>query len=146
MEPGVKPGIVGTLDGVAVVAVGSDGLLYCCGFGLQPLLFETLVPISPAPAFAAEGHLGLALLHDDTLVVVAVSADGLLHAAFRPLVPGGEWTPWLAIDPYTAVSPAGGATVITQGDTVMVFAVLPDGRVCRSDYTPESGWSPIMAG
>ncbi|QKS61427.1 S8 family serine peptidase [Cupriavidus gilardii] len=146
MEPGVKPGIVGTLDGVAVVAVGSDGLLYGCGFGLQPLLFETLIPIGPAPAFAAEGHLGLALLHDDTLVTVAVSADGLLHAAFRPLVPGGEWTPLLAIDPYTAVSPAGGATVITQGDTVMVFAVLPDGRVCRSDYTPERGWSPLMAG
>ncbi len=145
MEPGVKPGIAGTLDGVAVVAVGSDGLLYAGGFGLQPLLFETLVPIGPAPAFAAQGHAGLALLHGDTLVAVAVSVDGLLHAAFRPLMPGGEWSPLLAIDPYTAVSPAGGATVVTQGDTVMVFAVLPDGRVCRSDYTPESGWSPIVA-
>jgi len=146
MEPGVKPGIAGTLDGVAVVAVGSDGLLYACGFGLQPLLFETLVPIGPAPAFAAQGHLGLALWHGDTLVAVAVSVDGLLHAAFRPLAPGGEWSPLLAIDPYTAVSPAGGATVVTQGDAVMVFAVLPDGRVCRSDYTPQSGWSPIVAG
>ncbi|MGO4304291.1 S8 family serine peptidase [Cupriavidus sp. RAF12] len=146
MQPGVKPGLAGNLGGVAAVAVGTDGLLYACGFGLQPLLFEALTPVGLAPAFAQEGQVGLAMLPGDTLVVAAVSVDGLLHAAFLSLTPGAAWTPLITIDAYTSVSPLAGATVVTQGERAMVFAVLPDGRPCRADFIPGTGWSSLVAG
>jgi hypothetical protein len=146
LEPRVKPGLIGNLDGIATVAVGTDGLLYACGFGMQPFMFETLTTISPAPLFARQGQIGLGLTIGNTLVAVAVGADSLLYATFRPLVLGGNWSPLIPIDAYTQVSPLGGAIVVTQGDRVMVFAVLPDGRPCRADYTPGTGWSALSAG
>lgn len=146
LVPDVKPGMAGNLGGIAVAAVGTDGLLYAGGFGLQPLLFETLLPVAAAPAFAPEGQIGLAMLPGDTLALVAVAQDGLLYAAFRPLVPGGSWTSLLPVDPAMTVSPAAGVTVVTQGGAVMAFAVRQDGRPCRADYRLETGWATTVAG
>lgn len=63
----------------------------------------------------------------------AVGADGLLYAAQRPLTLGGTWSALRPVDPAVRVSPLGGATVVANALSVSVFAVLPDGRPCRSD-------------
>jgi hypothetical protein len=145
IEPRVKPGLVGIVDGIATVAVGTDGQLYACGFGLEPFLSQTLTVITPDLFFARQGQVGLGVTTGYTLMVVAVGIDNRLYAAFRPLIVGGDWSPLSPIDVNQEVSPLGGTTVVTQGDRVMVFAVLPNGRPCRADFTPLDGWSEIIA-
>lgn len=146
MDPGAKPGMAGNLGGVAVLAVGVDGLLYACGFGLQPAMMETLTTVSNAVSFAAQGPVALAMLPDDVLLAAAVGGDGLIYATTRPLVFGGRWSAMVAVDPSQSVSPAGGVTLVVQGNAAMLFAVLPDGRLGRADFTLAGGWSGMMAG
>ena len=64
---------------------------------------------------------------------------------FRQLAIGGSWSAARAIDSSVKVSPLGGATVIARGNNIMAFAVLPDGRVCRSDFVNGIGWLPLHA-
>ncbi len=93
LNPRAKPGVVGTFDGLAVVAaVGMDGLLYSCGFGLTPMMAEGLIAVDQTIRFAALGPVALALAGSNTLVAVAVGADGLLYAMFRQLAIGGSWS------------------------------------------------------
>jgi hypothetical protein len=146
LDPRAKPGAAGTLDGVAVIAVGTDGLLYACGFGLAPMMFESLIPIDHTTRFAALGPEALALSGANTLVAAAVGADGLLYAAFRRLTLGSTWSALRPIDRDVKVSPLGGVTLATHGASIMAFAVLPDGRPCRFDYISNIGWIPLRAG
>ncbi|KAI3591726.1 hypothetical protein D9X30_3251 [Cupriavidus sp. U2] len=146
MDPGAKPGMAGNLGGVAVLAVGVDGLLYACGFGLQPAMMETLTTVSQAISFAAQGPVALAMLADDMLLAAAVGGDGLVYASTRALVMGGRWSAMVAVDPAQSVSPAGGVTLVAQGNAAMLFAVLPDGRPGRADFTVAGGWSTMTAG
>jgi hypothetical protein len=145
LDPHAKPGVVGTLDGLVVVAVGTDGLLYSCGFGLMPMMAESLIAIDQTTRFASRGPVGLALTGGDTLVAVAVGADGLLYSMFRRLTFGSSWSAPSTIDFITKVSPLGGATVIARGKNIIVIATLPDGRVCRSDFIGGLGWLPLRA-
>ncbi len=145
LDPHAKPGVVGTLDGLAVVAVGTDGLLYSCGFGLMPMMVESLVAIDQTTRFAALGPVALALAGTSTLVAVAVGADGLLYAMFRQLAIGGSWSAVRPINSSVKVSPLGGATVVARGNNIMAFAVLPNGRICRSDFVSGLGWLPLRA-
>ena len=54
------------------------------------MMFETLVTVWPTPAFARQGQIGLGLTASNTLVAAAVGADGLLYAAFNPLIFGDQ--------------------------------------------------------
>jgi hypothetical protein len=145
LDPRARPGVVGTFDGLVVVAVGVDGLLYSCGFGLMPMMVEGLTPIDQTTRFAALGPVALALTGANTLVAAAVGADGILYAMSRQLVVGASWSTVYPVDYSVKVSPLGGATIVARGHNIMVFAVLPDGRVCRSDFVSGIGWLPLRA-
>jgi len=146
LEPRAKPGGVVAQGGVAVIAAGTDGLLYSCAFGLAPIMFESLIPVDHTVHVAAAGPLALALAPGEVLVAAAVGADGLLYSATRPLTFGGRWSPLRPVDPQVKVAPLGGASLVVRGNRIMVFAVLPDGKPCRADHIGGTGWTPLRAG
>jgi hypothetical protein len=142
-DPRARPGVAVTPDGVAVIAVGADGLLYASGLGLAPLLMETPAPIGASPAFAANGPLALIAIAGNRLLAAAVGRDGLLYSSERTLSPGGSWSPLAPVDASTPVAAAGGATLVATGVNPTLFAILPDGRPCRATLAAPATWSPL---
>ncbi len=129
-DPGARPALISVGDQLLAAGIADDGFLRVVSIDPIAGTMELPVVVDSVLYLPRSGPTALGLTAQN-IVVMVVDYQNVVRAATRPIA-GGAWTPLLPLLSPVAISPFGGATLVSIDLGIMALAVSSDGVVCSA--------------